>query len=61
MAASNRYRAALSTFSAALRLRKGTRGSMNGMIELPSLFAGALVLLVVALFAAMIWAGNHQH
>jgi hypothetical protein len=31
------------------------------MIDLPSLFAGVLVLLTVALFAAMIWAGNHQH
>jgi hypothetical protein len=31
------------------------------MIEVPSIFAGALVLLVVALFAAMIWAGSHQH
>jgi len=31
------------------------------VIELPSLLAGALVLLTVALFAAMIWAGNHQH
>jgi len=31
------------------------------MIDLPDMFAGALVLLTVALFAAMIWAGNHQH
>lgn len=31
------------------------------MIDVPDLFAGALVLLTVALFAAMIWAGNHQH
>jgi hypothetical protein len=31
------------------------------VIELPDILAGALVLLTVALFAAMIWAGNHQH
>jgi hypothetical protein len=31
------------------------------MIDVPNLFAGIVVLLTVALFAAMIWAGNHQH
>jgi hypothetical protein len=31
------------------------------MIELPSIFAGLLVLMIVAVFAAMIWAGHHQH
>ena len=44
-----------------LRLRWGWRGSIRSMIDLPNLFAGVLVLLTVALFAAMIWAGNHQH
>jgi hypothetical protein len=31
------------------------------VIELPSIFAAGLVLLTVVLFAAMIWAGRHQH
>jgi hypothetical protein len=31
------------------------------VIDLPDIFAVALTLLTVALFAAMIWAGNHQH
>jgi hypothetical protein len=31
------------------------------VIDLPNVFAVVLVLLTVALFAAMIWAGNHQH
>jgi hypothetical protein len=31
------------------------------VIDLPNIFAVALVILTVALFAAMIWAGNHQH
>jgi hypothetical protein len=33
----------------------------TGVIELPDIFAVVLMLLAVALFAAMIWAGNHQH
>ena len=37
-------------------------GWLTGIvIELPDILAGALMLLTVALFAAMIWAGNHQH
>ena len=31
------------------------------MLELPDIFSVAVVVLTVALFAAMIWAGNHQH
>jgi hypothetical protein len=31
------------------------------VIELSDVFAVAVMLLTVALFAAMIWAGNHQH
>jgi hypothetical protein len=31
------------------------------VLDLPNIAAGVLVLLTVALFAAMIWAGNHQH
>jgi len=31
------------------------------VIELSDIFAAGLMLLTVALFAAMIWAGNHQH
>ena len=31
------------------------------VIDLPDVFAGLLMLLTVALFAAMIWAGNHRH
>lgn len=34
---------------------------MPRVIDLPDIFAAALLLLTVALFAAMIWAGNHQH
>jgi hypothetical protein len=34
---------------------------MRRMIDVPNLVAGVLVLLTVALFAAMIYAGNHQH
>jgi hypothetical protein len=33
----------------------------GSVIELPDIFAVALMLLTVVLFAAMIWAGNHQH
>jgi hypothetical protein len=31
------------------------------VIEFADIFAGALVLFTVALLAAMIWAGTHQH
>jgi hypothetical protein len=31
------------------------------VIDLPNFFAVALMLLAVAIFAAMIWAGNHTH
>jgi hypothetical protein len=31
------------------------------VIDLHDIFAAALMLLAVAVFAAMIWAGNHQH
>jgi hypothetical protein len=31
------------------------------VIDLPNIFAVAVMVLTVALFAAMIWAGNHQH
>ena len=36
-------------------------GTMAHVIDLPHIFAVAVMLLTVALFAAMIWAGNHQH
>jgi hypothetical protein len=31
------------------------------VIDLPHVFAVALMILTIALFAAMIWAGNHEH
>jgi hypothetical protein len=31
------------------------------VIELHDILAAALALTTVAVFAAMIWAGNHQH
>ena len=31
------------------------------MIDAPHIVSVLVVLLTVALFAAMIWAGNHQH
>jgi hypothetical protein len=31
------------------------------VIDLPDIFAVAIMLLTGALFAAMIWAGNHRH
>ena len=34
---------------------------MTRMIELPDIFAAALVLLTFAVFAALVWAGSHQH
>jgi hypothetical protein len=38
------------------------RGRNHGwVIELPDVFAAALALLTFAVFAALVWAGNHQH
>jgi hypothetical protein len=34
---------------------------MPRVFDLPDVLAVALMLLTVAVFAAMIWAGNHQH
>ena len=34
---------------------------MRRMTELHDIFAVALMLLTVALFGTMIWAGNHRH
>jgi hypothetical protein len=34
---------------------------MARVIDLPDVLAAALTLLTVAVFAVMIWAGNHQH
>jgi hypothetical protein len=31
------------------------------VIDLPDIFAVALMLFTAAIFAAMIWAGNHSH
>jgi hypothetical protein len=31
------------------------------VVELPDILASALALLTFAVFAALIWAGNHQH
>jgi hypothetical protein len=31
------------------------------VIDLPDIFAVALMLLTAAIFGAMIWAGNHSH
>jgi hypothetical protein len=31
------------------------------VIELPDIFSAALALLTFAVFAALVWAGNHQH
>ena len=31
------------------------------VIDLGDIFAAALMLLTVAVFATMIWAGNHRH
>ena len=44
-----------------LRIRNGSPNTMARVIDLPDILAAALTLLTVALFAAMIWAGNHQH
>ena len=51
----------LSAVSPMLRIRNGSRRIMPRVIDLPDIVAAALLLLTVALFAAMIWAGNHQH
>jgi hypothetical protein len=43
---------------------KGSQGVVRhpgDVIESPDILAGALMLLAVAVFAAMIWAGGHQH
>jgi hypothetical protein len=40
---------------------QGVAGNHGRVIELHDAFAAALVLLTVAVFAAMIWAGNHSH
>jgi hypothetical protein len=54
--------------SAAFRRALGDRKAAHRVtrhdarvIDLPDVFAGLLMLLTVALFAAMIWAGNHRH
>jgi hypothetical protein len=47
--------AALGTVSQILRLRIGAPATMTGVI------AAALAILTFAVFAALIWAGNHQH
>jgi len=39
----------------------GAPATMVPVIELPDIFAVALAMLTFAVFAAMIWAGNHQH
>jgi len=31
------------------------------MLELPDIAAAVLMILTVAVFAAMIWAGSHSH
>jgi hypothetical protein len=31
------------------------------VIDLPDILAGVFTLLTAAVFAAMIWAGNHTH
>jgi hypothetical protein len=49
---------ALSAVCEILRIRNGSRNIIPGVIDI---LAAALTLLTVALFAAMIWAGNHQH
>ena len=44
--------------------RKAPHGSARNhvsVIELPDIFAAALALLTFAVFAALVWAGNHQH
>jgi hypothetical protein len=33
----------------------------DSVIELPDIFAAGLALLTFAVFAALVWAGNHQH
>ena len=44
-----------------LRLRNARTATLDCMIELPDIFAAALALLTFAVFAALVWAGNHQH
>jgi hypothetical protein len=51
----------LSAVSPMLRIRNGSRSIIRRVIDLPDILAAAVGLLTVALFAAMIWAGNHQH
>jgi len=31
------------------------------VIDVPDIFAVVLILLAIALFGVMIWAGSHQH
>jgi hypothetical protein len=40
---------------------QGVARDHGRVIELDDAFAAAVVLLTVAVFAAMIWAGNHSH
>jgi hypothetical protein len=44
-----------------LRRRKGSRPIMFAVIDLAPILAAVLVLLSVAVFGAMIWAGSHRH
>ena len=53
--------ASLARFSAPLRRRVGWGAHPGSVIDAPHIFAVVVLLLTVALFAAMIWAGNHQH
>jgi hypothetical protein len=44
--------------------RKGPHGVARHhgeVIDSPDIFAAVLMLVAVAVFAAMIWAGRHQH
>ena len=44
--------------------RKGPHGDRRHhghVIDSPDIFAAVVMLVAVAVFAAMIWAGRHQH
>ena len=52
---------ALGAVSQLVRLRIGAPATLTPVFELPDIFAAVLAVLTFAVFAALIWAGNHQH
>jgi hypothetical protein len=51
-------------FRARLASHKGAQGVAwhpRVVIDFPNIIAVGLMLMVIAVFAVMIWAGSHQH